>query len=81
MRDGATVPIYYESRLVKLELPDDKASLLDVGFEELTEAEEVEGKSKLASKWSQLESLVGTPKRLREVAAWISWSTSSAGKM
>lgn len=69
VRDGATVPIYYESRLVKLELPEGKASLLDLEFEELTETEEVEGKSKLASKWSQLESLVGTPKRLKEVAA------------
>ncbi len=69
VRDGATVPIYYESRQVPLDLPDDKANLLDDAFEELTEREETEGKARLASKWSQLEALVGTPKRTKQVAA------------
>ena len=67
--DGATVPIYYESRLVKLDLADDEADLLDAEFEEITEGEEEQQRSRLASKWSQLEAVVGTPKRLAEVAA------------
>ena len=67
--DGATVPIFYESRLVKLDLSEGKAVDLDTGFEEVTEAEEAEGKEKLKSKWTQLEAVVGTPKRLAEVAA------------
>jgi len=67
--DGATVPIYYESRLVKLDLPEDKADLLDEGFDELTEQEEEAQKLKLTSKWGQLEAVVGTHKRLQQVAA------------
>ncbi len=67
--DGATVPIYYESRLVKLDLPEDSADLLDEGFDELTEQEEEAQKLKLTSKWGQLEAVVGTQKRLQQVAA------------
>lgn len=67
--DGATVPIYYESRLVQLDLPEDQRATLDEGFEELTEEEEEAVQGKLHSKWSQLEAVVGTPKRLAQVAA------------
>jgi type I restriction enzyme R subunit len=66
--DGATVPIYYESRLVKLDLPEDQADLLDQGFEEVTEDEEESQKQKLSSRWSQQEAVVGTAKRIRQVA-------------
>ncbi len=69
IEDGATVPIFYESRLVKLDLPEDKADLLDEGFEEVTEDEEESQKHKLSSRWSQQEAVVGTPKRIAEVAA------------
>ena len=69
IEDGATVPIYYESRLVKLDLAEGQASLLDAEFEEITEGEEEQQRSRLASKWSQLEAVVGTPRRLAEVAA------------
>jgi type I restriction enzyme R subunit len=68
VQDGATVPIYYESRLIKLDLPDAAADLLDEEFEEITEGEETGRRDKLASRWSQLEAVVGTPKRLAQVA-------------
>ena len=62
--DGATVPIFYESRLAKIELDEDEKPHIDPEFEELTETEEVTEKEKLKTKWAQLEALVGTEKRL-----------------
>ena len=51
--DGATVPIYYESRLAKLELKDERAARLATpDFDEMTEGEEVEGKEQLKTKWA-----------------------------
>jgi type I restriction enzyme R subunit len=55
--DGATVPIYYESRLAKLELKESERPKIDPEFEEATEGEEVERKEKLKSKWAQLEAI------------------------
>ena len=55
VEDGATVPIYYESRLAKLELKESERPKIDPEFEEVTEGEEVERKEKLKSKWAQLE--------------------------
>ena len=66
--DGATVPIYYESRLAKIELDEDEKPNVDPEFEEVTEGEEERHKEKLKSKWAQLEALVGTEKRLALVA-------------
>jgi type I restriction enzyme, R subunit len=66
--DGATVPIYYESRLAKLDLDEAEKPRIDPDFEEVTEGEEVEGKEKLKSKWAQLAAVVGTEKRLNVVA-------------
>lgn len=68
VEDGATVPIYYESQLAKLDLPEELKPKIDAEFEEVTEGEEVERKEKLKSKWAQLEAIVGTEKRLRLVA-------------
>ncbi len=68
VQDGATVPIYYESRLAKLELKEDEKPHLDAEFDEATEGEEIEGKEKLKTKWSALEALVGTDRRLALVA-------------
>jgi len=64
VQDGATVPIYYESRLAKLALKDEEKPRLDSAFDEVTEGEELEGKEKLKTKWSALEALVGTDRRL-----------------
>ena len=68
VQDGATVPIYYESRLAKLALNDAERPRIDPDFEEATEGEEVERKEKLKSKWAQLEAVVGSDKRLALVA-------------
>jgi len=68
VKDGATVPIYYESRLARLELDETARPLLDDEFEEATEGEEVEHKERLKTKWAQLEALVGTEKRLKLIA-------------
>ncbi len=68
VQDGATVPIYYESRLAKLALDDAERPKIDPDFEEVTEGEEVERKEKLKTKWAQLEAIVGAEKRLALVA-------------
>jgi type I restriction enzyme R subunit len=68
VEDGATVPIYYESRLAKLDLDRRERPHIDEEFEEVTEGEEAERKEKLKSKWAQLEAVVGTGKRLELVA-------------
>ena len=66
--DGATVPIYYESRLAKLELKATERPKIDPEFEEATEGEEVERKEKLKSRWAQLEAVVGSENRIKLVA-------------
>jgi type I restriction enzyme R subunit len=66
--DGATVPIYYESRLAKLELKPSERPKIDPEFEELTEGEEVERKEKLKTKWAQLEAIVGSENRVTIIA-------------
>ena len=66
--DKATVPIYYESRLAKLDLDEAERPKIDPDFEEATEGEEVERKEKLKSKWVQLEAVVGAEKRLKLIA-------------
>ncbi|TAK51818.1 MAG: type I restriction endonuclease subunit R [Gammaproteobacteria bacterium] len=66
--DGATVPIYYESRLAKLELKESERPKIDPEFEEATEGEEVERKEKLKSRWAQLEAVVGSENRTRLIA-------------
>jgi type I restriction enzyme R subunit len=68
VQDGATVPIYYESRLAKLALDEAERPKIDPDFEEATEGEEVERKEKLKTKWAQLEAIVGAQKRLGLVA-------------
>ena len=66
--DGATVPIYYENRLSKLELNESARPTIDSDFEEVTEGEEIERKEQLKTKWAQQEALVGAEPRLKQVA-------------
>ena len=68
VEDGATVPIYYESRLARLSLDEQEKPTVDPEFEEATEGEEVERKERLKTRWAQLEAIVGTEKRLRLLA-------------
>ena len=69
VEDGATVPIYYESRLANIELDEREKPHLDADFEEVTEGEEVERKEKLKTKWAALEALVGAEKRIGLIAS------------
>ena len=68
VEDKATVPIYYESRLAKLDLDETERPNIDPDFEEVTEGEEVDRKERLKTKWAQMEAIVGTPERLELVA-------------
>jgi type I restriction enzyme R subunit len=68
VQDGATVPIYYESRLAKLGLDEAERPKIDPDFEEATEGEEIDRKERLKTKWAQLEAIVGAGKRLQLVA-------------
>ena len=68
VEDKATVPIYYESRIAKLDLDEKEKPHIDENLEEVTEGEEIERVERMKSKWSQLAEIVGTPKRLELVA-------------
>jgi type I restriction enzyme R subunit len=68
VEDHATVPIYYEARLAKIQLPDSEKPKIDADFEELTEGEEDEKKERLKSKWARLEAMVGSEKRVKLIA-------------
>jgi type I restriction enzyme R subunit len=66
--DGATVPIFYESRLVALELTDEAKKELDELAEELIEDEEDNIQANLKKKWAELEQIVGAEPRLEKIA-------------
>ena len=66
--DGATVPIYYESRLAKLDLDAEVLKEIDEDVGELVEDEELSDKEKFKSKWSALEKLVGSEPRIKQIA-------------
>ncbi|MFA6815010.1 MAG: type I restriction endonuclease subunit R [Parabacteroides sp.] len=68
VEDNTTVKIFYESRIAKLDLPEEVKPVVDEEYEEITEYQEQEQKEKLKSKWSRLEALVGSGKRIELVA-------------
>ena len=68
VEDGATVPIYYESRLARIELDEDEKPTLNDAVAELTEEETQDEQEKLRRKWANVEAVVGTEKRLAMVA-------------
>ena len=68
VEDRATVPIYYEGRLAKLELDESLRPRIDPDFEEATEGEEIERKEKLKTRWAQLEAVVGAEQRVKQIA-------------
>jgi type I restriction enzyme R subunit len=68
--DGATVPIYYESRLAKLDINQAEIGELSDQVDEVVEDEEdVGNREKTKSEWSRLEKLVGATPRLKQIAA------------
>ncbi|WP_243438174.1 type I restriction endonuclease subunit R [Fundidesulfovibrio soli] len=66
--DGATVPLYYESRLARIELPEEEKPRIDAEIAELTEDDALSEQERLKRKWATVESLVGAQKRLKLVA-------------
>lgn len=69
VQDGATVPIYYEARVARINLDEDLAEQLDEEFDEATEGMADDEANAIARKWSQVEALVGADKRLDTVVA------------
>ena len=68
VEDGATVPIYYESRLARIELDEDEKPKVDAEVNELTEEDSEADQERFKKKWSTVEALVGSDKRLALVA-------------
>ena len=68
VEDGATVPIYYESRIARIELDEAERPNLDDEVAELTEDEAEGEQERLKRKWANVEAVVGTEKRLSMVA-------------
>jgi type I restriction enzyme, R subunit len=69
VEDGATVPIYYESRLARIELPQAQKPVIDAEIEALTEDEALLEQEKIKRRWAKVEALVGAQKRLEMVAS------------
>ena len=71
--DGATVPIYYESRLAKVKLDEEAAQVLDekinAYLDDVSEADEISERQRRKAKWARIEAVVGSKSRLEQVAA------------
>jgi type I restriction enzyme, R subunit len=67
VEDGATVPIYYESRLVKVNLSEEGKELIKELDKEL-ESDELSDSQKAKAKWTKVEAIIGSPARLKKVA-------------
>lgn len=68
VEDEATVKIYYENRIIKLEVDDEELQSIDDEFEDITEGQEDFEKEKNKGKWSRLEAIVGSPNRVKKLA-------------
>lgn len=68
VEDKATVPIYYESRLARVELQTEKLPEIDAAVDALFDDETLSEQEKAKSGWSSVERLVGAPPRLEKVA-------------
>ncbi|MCC3863995.1 type I restriction endonuclease subunit R [Terrisporobacter petrolearius] len=66
--DGATVKIYYENRIIKLDTDNEELEKIDEEFEELSEGYEEHQKEKMKGKFSKMEAIVGSPNRVKELA-------------
>ncbi len=69
VEDGATVRIYYESRLAKISLSEADQKILDQRVEEVTEDDELTERQKRFAKWTGKEAVVGSKSRIKQVAA------------
>ena len=68
VEDGATVPIYYESRLARIELDEKEKPKIDAEVDALTEDDSEAEQERFKKKWARVEALVGSDKRLALVA-------------
>ena len=86
VNDGATVKIYYESRLAKVSMPEDARKTLDEGVDEVLESEEnTVTKERAKSQWARQAAVVGADARIKDVAAdlvahWEARSETLVGK-
>lgn len=85
VEDGATVKVYYEARLARVELPTDTLSEIDDAFADAVADTEEGARQRLKSKWARVEAVVGAPKRLHELASdlvthWEARRAAFAGK-
>ncbi len=69
VEDGATVKVYYEARLAKVELPEHVRADLDERFETVTERAETDDRERLKTRWARVEAIVGAKARIDQVAA------------
>jgi type I restriction enzyme, R subunit len=68
VEDKATVKIYYENRIIKLDMPDNVIDEIDEEFEEITDGLDNIDRERNKSKWSKLEAVVGSPNRVKRLA-------------
>ncbi|QLY40643.1 type I restriction endonuclease subunit R [Hujiaoplasma nucleasis] len=68
IKDKNTVEIYYESRIAKIDFYDQYRDLLDEEFDEITEYQEEIEKTKQKRKWAQLEAVVGSKERVKQIS-------------
>lgn len=68
VEDGTTVKIFYESRLAKLELPEELKPQIDDEYDEITENQEQSQRERLKTKWARLEAIVGAKERVQQIA-------------
>jgi len=64
VQDGATVPVYYEARLARIELDESEKPRIDASFEQIAQAEDDTTRRQLQTRWGHVEALVGAQKRL-----------------
>ncbi len=68
VEDGATVKVYYEPRLARVELPTDALADIDDAFRDATSGSEDDARDRLKTKWARVEAIVGSEKRIVELA-------------
>lgn len=67
--DGVTVKVFYEPRLARVELPNEALGLIDDEFDDATVGSEDEISERLKTKWARVEAIVGSERRIEELAA------------
>lgn len=86
VNDGATVRIFYESRLARVTMPDEARKVLDEGVDEVLEAEEdTSARERAKSRWARQVAVVGAAERIKQVALdlvshWEQRSATQVGK-